>query len=113
MTMTPYEIGRITGQLRAPLDTEISISSGSFIAHSLGMEGEQKEEFLEGYRNGFTETKSPSWLPSAAEINEAEREMIELDESLKAEEALARARRAQKAIESPAWQAYLRGEFDR
>ena len=44
---------------------------------------------MEGYRNGFTEAKAaqipnPSWLPSEDEIAEAEREMLELDESLQA-----------------------------
>ena len=55
--LTSYEIGRVTGQLRAPLDAEISITMAEGIAHDLGMEGDRFTEFLEGYRNGYTEAK--------------------------------------------------------
>lgn len=92
MTMTPYEIGRITGQLRAPLDAELSVTMAEAVAHGLGMEGDRRVEFLEGYQNGFLEAKkpqaekipNPSWALTDAELDEAEQELADLEASIEA-----------------------------
>jgi len=121
MPLTPYEFGRETGRLQAQIHPEISNERVEHLASVLYLE-EGKTEFLEGYRNGFTEAKAaqipnPSWLPNEDEIAEAEREMLELEESLQAGKEVAEdetrtLKSEMRMLESPTWTAYLKGALE-
>jgi hypothetical protein len=85
MPLTPYDFGRETGRLQAAIHPSLCIEQAQQLAHMLGIE--ETTEFLEGYRNGFTEAKAaeipnPEWLPNEDELAEAERQIKELEESL-------------------------------
>src|SRR5258708_3704991 len=97
MPLTPYEFGRETGRLQAAIHPDICIEQAQHLAHMLGIEGDQQDEYMEGYSNGFTEEKQrrqlvqegtdawlaladqmpdqeqePEYIPSAAELDELE-----------------------------------------
>lgn len=130
-------------QIHSANISDKDVEKATNIARLMGLTTDQEAEFMEGYLNRFEagmppdeepDDEDPPWLPNATEIEEIEEEppVDEYDPSLcycgdgfcqgceeadqeiaEEENALMAARRAQKAIGSPAWQAYLRGEFDR
>jgi hypothetical protein len=76
--MTPYDFGRETGRLQAQIHDEITEERIAHIADILGIV--EKAEFAEGYRNGFIawrkEWEEHPWLPSAAELDVIEDNLL-------------------------------------
>ena len=50
---TPYEIGKITGMLRAKLDSDISPTYVAAMAQALKYNLEASRQFARGFKSGF------------------------------------------------------------
>jgi hypothetical protein len=95
--LTPYEFGKETGRLQAAIHPKLEQERIEHLANILGIHGDHRLDFSEGYRNGFAEARitaieqdggidyipsaeefeneTPPWLPNAAELDEIEEEL--------------------------------------